>query len=305
MNELHALRAFEVARALFLGAFALSLAMATYAMASAPTRVASRLGMRGLKRRRALENNPGWATIEHMVRWLGVRVSGLLGDATRDKLDAQLGLAGDYLGLTPEEYVGLSVVSFFGGIAFGAAGGLVTGNPAMLMVVCAPLGAAIPYLTISGEAQKRLKQINRGLPYVIDLLGLGMSAGLDFPGAVRQVVDKSSDPEDALAFELTRILQELQLGKTRRQALVDFAKRAPIDAVTEFANALIQAEERGNPVAEVLAIQAGVSRTRRTVNAEESAAKAGVAMVAPLVLLFGCIMILVVGPMILKLANGL
>jgi tight adherence protein C len=302
MNAIHA---FEIARTLLLGAFALSLLLATYAVASAPTRALSRLGMRGLKRRRAIENNPGWASIEPIVRWLGVRVSGLLGDATRAKLDAQLGLAGDYLGLTSEEYIGLSVVSFFGGMAFGAAGGLAIGNASLLVFVCAPLGAAVPYLTISGEAQKRLKQINRGLPYVIDLLALGMSAGLDFPGAVRQVVDKSSDPEDALAFELTRILQELQIGRTRKQALLDFARRAPVDAVSEFANALIQAEERGNPVAEVLAIQAGVSRTRRTVNAEESAAKAGVAMVAPLFLLFGCIMILVVGPMILKLARGM
>lgn len=302
MNPLHA---FQIARALMLGAFALSLAFATYAVASAPTRLPSRLGMRGLRRRRALENNPGWASIEPVVRWLGVRLSGILAEGTRAKLDAQLGLAGDYLGLTSEEYIGLSIVSFFGGMAFGAVGGLVIGNAPMLMVICAPLGAAVPYLTISGEAQKRLKQISRGLPYVIDLLALGMSAGLDFPGAVRQVVEKSSDPEDALAFELTRILQELQLGRTRKQALLDFARRAPVDAVSEFVNALIQAEERGNPVAEVLAIQAGVSRSRRTVNAEESAAKAGVAMVGPLFLLFACIMILVVGPMILKLAKGM
>lgn len=302
MSPLHA---FEVARALMLGAFALSLAFATYAVASAPTRAPSRLGMRGLRRRRALENNPGWASIEPMVRWLGVRLSGLLAEKTRAKLDAQLGLAGDYLGLTSEEYIGLSIVSFFGGMAFGAVGGAVIGNASMLMVIGGPLGAAVPYLTISGEAQKRLKQISRGLPYVIDLLALGMSAGLDFPGAVRQVVEKSSDPEDALAFELTRILQELQLGRTRKQALLDFARRAPVDAVSEFVNALIQAEERGNPVADVLAIQAGVSRSRRTVNAEESAAKAGVAMVGPLFLLFACIMILVVGPMILKLAKGM
>jgi tight adherence protein C len=67
--------------------------------------------------------------------------------------------------------------------------------------------------------------------------------------------------------------------------------------------ALVQAEERGNPVSEVLQIQAGVSRMRRTVAAEESAAKAGVKMVLPLFLLFGAIMLLVMGPMVLKLAS--
>ncbi|MGZ3451937.1 MAG: type II secretion system F family protein [Polyangiales bacterium] len=277
-------------------------ALATYAVVSAPTRVASRLGMRGLKRRRAIENNPAWANLEPLVRWLGVRVSGVIGDDFRASLDRQLGLAGDWLGLTPEEYVSLSIISFFGGLFFGAIFGVLTGMGTMLVVICGPLFASFPYLLISGEAQRRLKDVNRGLPFVIDVMALAMSAGLDFPGAIRQVVEKSSDSSDALVEELTRILQELQLGRTRKQALSDFMARVPTDQVTEFVNAVIQAEERGNPVADVLQIQAGVSRMRRSVRAEELAAKAGVAMVGPLFLLFGCIMLLVVAPMILKLA---
>jgi tight adherence protein C len=157
---------------------------------------------------------------------------------------------------------------------------------------------------MTSESARRLKQINRGLPFAVDLMALAMSAGLDFPGAIRQVVEKSSDPEDALIEELTRILQELQLGRTRRQALLEFGARAPTNQVTEFVNAVIQAEERGNPVADVLQIQAGVSRQRRSVMAEETAAKAGVQMVGPLFLLFGCIMLLVVAPIVIKLANA-
>jgi tight adherence protein C len=299
------LHGFELARDALVACVGLVLLFATYGVASAPTRVASRLGLRGLKRRRAVEGNPAWTAIEPFVRWLGVRVSGLLSDEQRARLDAQLGLAGDFLGLTPEEYAALSIVSFFLGLAFGVVGGVVVGNVPMLLVVSGPIGAMTPYLAVSGESQRRMKQIGRGLPYVIDLMALAMSAGLDFPGAVSQVTSRSSDPEDALVEELQRILQELQLGRTRRQALTDFARRAPIDAVQEFVTALVQAEERGNPVAEVLSIQAGVSRMRRSVRAEEAAAKAGVAMVAPLFLLFACIMLLVVGPMVIKLAKGL
>ncbi|MGZ3420780.1 MAG: hypothetical protein ACXVEE_23085, partial [Polyangiales bacterium] len=163
-------------------------ALATYAVVSAPTRVASRLGMRGLKRRRAIENNPAWANLEPLVRWLGVRVSGVIGDDFRASLDRQLGLAGDWLGLTPEEYVSLSIISFFGGLFFGAIFGVLTGMGTMLVVICGPLFASFPYLLISGEAQRRLKDVNRGLPFVIDVMALAMSAGLDFPGAIRQVV---------------------------------------------------------------------------------------------------------------------
>lgn len=294
----------RAARTFFVLAVGIALFAFTYALASAPSRVASRLGMRGLKRRRAIEDNGAWGQIEPIVRWLGVRVSGLIGDETYQRLDDQIALAGDYLGLTPPEYVSLSVVSsILTAIVVGLAGLALGNNATLFFIIGAGLGAALPYLQISGEGQRRLKEINRGLPYVIDLMALGMSAGLDFPGAVRQVVEKSSNPEDPLIEELTRVLQELSLGRTRKQALTDFAKRTPSTAVTEFVAALVQAEDRGNPVAEVLQIQAGVSRMRRTVNAEEAAAKAGVKMVGPLFLLFACIMLLVMGPMILKLAQ--
>ncbi len=291
----------EKARMLVVGAFGLALFAAVFALASAPSIPASRLGMRGLKRQRALRGN--WSTLEPLVRWLGVRVSGILPRGLRRGLDRQLLLAGDYLGMVPEEYVSLSIVSFVLGLGFGIVFGIVAESVSVFAIVGGVLGALLPYLQISGEAQRRLKEIGRGLPYVIDLMALAMSAGLDFPGAVRQVVQKSSNPEDPLVDELTRLLNELSLGKTRRQALLDFAARAPAPAVVEFVSALVQAEERGNPVSDVLSIQAGVSRMRRTVAAEESAAKAGVKMVLPLFLVFGAIMLLVVGPMVLKVAS--
>ena len=237
------------------------------------------------------------------MRWFGVRVSGILSDSFREKLDRQLALAGDYLGLTPEEYVGFSIVSFLGGVLTGTLVGVFMNSPSLYVAICAPLFATFPYMLISGEAQKRLTQVNRGLPFVIDLMALAMSAGLDFPGAIRQVVEKSSDQSDALVEEFTRLLQELSLGRTRKQAMSDFADRVPTDQVVEFVNAVLQAEAKGNPVADVLQIQAGVSRMRRSVRAEELAAKAGVAMVGPLFLLFFCIMLLVMAPMIMKLSQ--
>ncbi|MFI5297348.1 MAG: type II secretion system F family protein [Polyangiales bacterium] len=293
---------YETCRYLLCGAVGLTLALGTYAIASAPSRIPSRLGMRGLKRRRSIEHNPAWGSVEPLVRWLGVRISGVVSDELRAKLEAQIGLAGDYLGISADEYLALAIVGLLGGILFGVIAGYISGLGSLVVVICTSLGAALPYMQVTSESARRLKQINRGLPFAVDLMALAMSAGLDFPGAIRQVVEKSSDPEDALIEELTRILQELQLGRTRRQALLEFGARAPTNQVTEFVNAVIQAEERGNPVADVLLIQAGVSRQRRSVMAEETAAKAGVQMVGPLFLLFGCIMLLVVAPIVIKLA---
>lgn len=285
--------------------FAIALMTLVYGIASAPTRTASRLGLRGLKRTRVLAQNEIWAGIEPLVRWLGVRVSGIPTDEQRATLEKQIALAGDYMGMTADEYLALSILSAVGGGVAGAVAGYMLDMGGLTVIVGVMLGAAGPYMQISGVAQERLKNVSRGLPYVIDLMALAMGAGLDFPGAVRQVVDKSSNPDDPIVEEFTLILQTLNLGRTRKDALQEFAKRCPVDAVTEFVNALVQAEERGNPVAEVLSIQAAVSRTRRSVRAEEMAAKAGVKLVGPLMLVFFCVMGLLLGPALMKISADL
>jgi tight adherence protein C len=299
MNMLSNLRA-EVWKMLFLGAVGTSLFLISYAMAAAPSRIASRLGLRGLKRQRAVSGPGMWPSVEPLVRWLGVRVSGILPDEQRDKLDEQITQAGDFLGLTVDEYVALCVVSCVCTVAAGMILAVVLNNY-MIPILCVPVGAVLPYIQISGIAQDRLKNISRGLPYVIDLMALAMGAGLDFPGAVRQVIEKSSNPSDPIVEEFTLIMQSINLGQTRKDCLIEFMRRAPVEAVKEFVGALIQAEERGNPVADVLQIQATSSRTRRSVRAEEMAAKAGVAMTGPLVLVFATVMILIMGPMFMKM----
>ena len=291
----------EVWKMLFLGAIGVSIFLLVYAMASAPTRIASRLGLRGLKRQRALSAPGMWPSVEPLVRWLGVRVSGLLPDDYRNRLDEQITQAGDLLGLTVDEYLALCVLSFLGCLGAGFGLGAILDNYT-IPLLCGPVGAVLPYMQISGYAQDRLKNVSRGLPYVIDLMALAMGAGLDFPGAVRQCVEKSSNPDDPIVEEFTLILQTLNLGQTRKEALQEFARRCPVEAVKEFVGALVQAEERGNPVADVLQIQATSSRTRRSVRAEELAAKAGVAMTGPLVLIFACVMMLIMGPMAMKMS---
>jgi len=289
---------------LLIAAVFLAVLCIVYAAASASSLEGRRLGLRGLKRKRALENVPLWATVEPVVRWLGARVSGLVSAGTRASMDHQIALAGDFMGLLPEEAVGLSIVSAIGGFVAGIVFGWVTGMGVVLMMAGAALGALLPYLQITSAATDRMKNVNRRLPYAIDLLALAMGAGLDFPGAVKQVTEKSGDPEQPVVEEFTLILQSLQLGRTRTQALEEFATRVPTDSVLEFVGAVVQAETRGNPVVDVLRIQAEVSRRKRSVNAEEAASKAGVAMVGPLMLVFIAILLLIVAPIAMKLSDS-
>jgi tight adherence protein C len=284
---------------------ALAMALFIYGIASSATRVASRLGLRGLKRQRALGANETWAALEPLVRWLGVRVSGIPTDEQRAAIDKQIGLAGDYMGLTADEFLALSIITSVIGFFVGIVGGYLFDLGGIMVIVGTLLGGSIPYMQVSGVAQDRMKQVSRGLPYFIDVMALCMGAGLDFPGAIRKVVEQSSNPDDPLVEEFTLILQTLNLGRTRKEALLEFARRAPVEAAIEFVNSLIQAEERGNPVAEVLLIQAAISRQRRSVRAEELAAKAGVKMIGPLMLVFFCVMGLLLGPAMMSINAGL
>jgi len=287
------------------GAITFAVSSLVYGIASAEIHEASRLGLRGLKRQKALQSNGTWATVEPIVRWIGRRVSGLFNEEQRLALDRQISLAGDFLGLTPDEYLGLTVLSGIACAALGLVGGWVLDMGVLLAVIGLVLGPAVPYLVVSGEAAERMKNVSRGLPYVIDLMALSMGAGQDFPGAIRQVVDKSSNPSDPIVEEFTLVLQTLNIGRTRKDALNEFARRVPAVSVTEFVNALVQAEERGNPVSEVLSIQAATSRLRRSVRAEELAAKAGVKIVGPLMLVFLACVALVLGPTMLTIADNL
>ena len=289
---------------LTIGALALSSFILVSVALSAATSPGVRLGLRGLKRQRALETVPLWSSLEPLVRWLGARFLGLVSAEWRVRANRKIALAGDYLGLLPEEAVGLSVLCALAGLAAGWLLEGVSGLGNIVVLGAMLFGGALPYFRISGAAVERMKQVNRRLPHAIDLLALAMGAGLDFPGSVRQVVEKSGSPDEPMVEEFTLMLQSLQLGRTRRQALEEFAERVPSDAVVEFVAAVIQAELRGNPLSDVLRIQAEVSRRKRSVRAEESAAKAGVAMALPLVLVFLTILILIVAPIVMKLQSS-
>ncbi len=282
--------------------FACMFLLASWA-ASAPLPAAARTGVRGLVRQRALAKGGPYSQIEPILRWIGMRVHGLMSPQLLAALDRQVLMAGSFLGLLPEELVALSMLSATGGLAAGVAANLLVKLGPVFVLAMGVFGGFAPFLTISSEASERTKAIGRRLPSAIDLLALSMSAGLDFPNAIKQVVENSGTPNDPLIEELSLVLQSLQLGRTRRQALEEFAERCPINAVNEFVGSVVQAELRGNPLADVLRIQAEVSRQKRTVNAEEAAAKAGVSMIMPLVLVFVAILIVIAGPMIIRLSQ--
>ena len=284
--------------------FAICVLALAYASAAAPQGDALRLGLRGLKRSRALAQSGAWRLLEPVVRWLGERMRGWVSGSQRRYLDRQLEIAGDFLGLLPEEFMALNLLTLVFGAGLGAALGALSGLTQLATALGTGYGLLGLHLTLSNATAARLHSISRDLPHAIDLLALSVGAGLDLPSAIAQVIAKSGDPSAPLVEELSLVVNSLNFGRTRRQALEEFARRSPCDAVTEFVNATIQAEQRGTPVATVLQIQAGVARERRSTRAEEIAAKAGVKLLLPLALAFLSVLILVVAPIVVKLSQS-
>jgi tight adherence protein C len=298
---------YPIFRGLLVALLVLTLGGSIIWLSLRPSRPTSRFGMRGLKRQRALLR-PTWASVEPFIRWTGVRVSKLLDSKTRAQLDAQLMYAGDFLGMSADDYFAAILCSGVVGGALGFAISLfVTAVPGWCLVIVGfVVGGAVPYLIVDNARASRFTAISRGLPYAIDMMALSMSAGLDFPGSLQQVVEKSQANE-ALREELQYMLQQLTLGSTRMQVLRELATRAPLESVREFVQALIQAEDRGNPVASVLEVQATTARARRSNQAEKAAASMRGKMVIPAMMLMGVGMMLIAVPssmMIQKFTEG-
>jgi tight adherence protein C len=292
-----------VLRVLVVIAVAVGAFFLVFALANAPSGEPRRLGLRGLKRQRALAD-PTWARIEPLVRWIGRRLRGWISESQEQRLDLQITRAGDYLGLVPEEVVGLSAVGAISGLTFAILVKQVMGGGDFILLAGAGFGGFAAFLALGSRTTERMKSVSRRLPHAIDLLALAMGAGLDFPSSVQQLVDKAGNQSEPLIEELTLLLQSLQIGRTRRQVLEELAHRVPCRSVIDFVSAIVQAELRGTPVVHVLQVQADCARQQRSGLAEEAAARAAVKLIVPLALIFLCVLLVIAGPMVLRLQSA-
>ncbi len=255
------------------------------------------LGARGLLRARALERTR-LHTLEAALRWIGALCALAPCTALRTRVEIWLERAGHPLGLCADECFALGALL---GVTLGA-GASALGLAAAVVVAAFVRGAVAPVLSLRERARARQRDIARQLPAAIDLVALCMGAGLDFAAALALVAGELTAERDALAVELRRMLQELAMGRVRQRVLAELSERVPTPAVQDFAHAVIQAEQSGTPLAQVLEVQARMLRMRRSVAAEEAAARAAVLLVLPLMLLLGAVVLVMFGPF---LVNGM
>jgi tight adherence protein C len=224
-----------------------------------------------------------------------------------ERLSKELVFAGSPVGWDAERVLAMKVL---GVVVFGAGFLLLAKLAAFAAargIILAGLGAFVgwylPEWILRSKSGTRQKNIQRALPDALDLLSITVEAGLGFDAAVARVARQAGGP---LGEELHRVLQEMQIGKTRADALRDLGERTNIAELKAFVLAMIQADIFGISIAKVLQVQAREMRIKRRQRAEEQAQKVPVKIVFPLILcIFPSLFIVLLGPAVITIYQNI
>lgn len=162
-------------------------------------------------------------------------------------------------------------------------------------------GFFVPDLLIYNEGLHRDEEMAKKLPDALDLLNLCVESGLSFQASLAQVAENQTGP---VAEEFGLALKEMQLGRSRAQALTAMAGRTRQEDVKRFVNAMLQVDKLGVPVAAVLREQANEMRAKRYSRAREQAQKVPIKILMPLMVCFmPALFIIILGPAVASIAD--
>lgn len=217
----------------------------------------------------------------------------------RDMAAPKLWMAGLGDAFTPVDYIALRLVFLIVSLLL-----IVLGMAAGQILICLALAllfAVYPGVWISSTIRKRQLSIMKALPNVLDLLTLSVESGRDLLSALRDILARRK--VDPLGEELLRTFQEIQLGRKRTDALRALTLRVRQADLTAAINAIIQAEELGVSIAQILHIQSDMLRNKRFMLAEKLANEASVKIIIPIILLIlPAVFLVLVGPLALRAA---
>jgi tight adherence protein C len=181
----------------------------------------------------------------------------------------------------------------------------ITEQPANNMYVffAGAIGFILPYLSLKSKSQKRIEEITYALPSFLDILYVSVEAGLSFDMAIYRTTDKMKGP---LSEELLFTLNEINKGRDRSEALREMVKRTQVADLGMFVTSIIQAEEMGSNIGNVLRIQADTMRLNKRQRAEEKAAKIPITMLFPIVFfMFPALFVVILGPAVINIMGAL
>jgi tight adherence protein C len=180
---------------------------------------------------------------------------------------------------------------------------LLTGS--FFTLVFAPLGFLLPDVFLySGRVRARQEDIIHNFPTFVDLGALMIESGLDYMTAFDRIV-KIAPVKTGLESEIEKTIDEVQLGYSRRDALRRLSMRTGLQEVRSFVGLIVQSDELGTSLVELLRNYSTDMRFRRLNKAEKLAAQASTKMLIPLfIFIFPTVFILMLSPMISDLVQG-
>jgi tight adherence protein C len=221
---------------------------------------------------------------------------------TTDSVAAKMMAAG-MRKASPTRFIAAKGIFALGGAFFGLVlGGSVSAAKAPLFALMLGLiGYLLPGMILNSRVQKRQSFVAAELPDALDLLSVSVEAGLGFDGAVQKLTEHMDGP---LIEEFEMALGEMRIGAGRQEALKKMAERSASPEMASFVRAIIQADQLGISLGRILRIQAGDTRLKRQMLAEEKAMKAPIKMLFPTVaFIFPAMFIVVLGPAFLNLSK--
>lgn len=216
-----------------------------------------------------------------------------------EKIQVRLAQAGNPHNMTVQDFLGLKGLAAVGVGIIAILAMLFVIHPSIfvfLLVLAAAMfgGFMFPDYWLKSKTKERQAEIQKFLADAIDVLAISVEAGQGFDGALETL---SSRKQNALTYEFDRFRLETQAGKSRREALKDMSMRAGVEDLNAFTSAMIQADQLGIGIAQVLKTQADELRVKRRQRAEIKARQAPIKMLFPLVLLmFPSLFIVILGP---------
>jgi tight adherence protein C len=204
---------------------------------------------------------------------------------------------------SPTTIIGAKGILGLGGLVLGVALGSAAAPKYMflLALLFGGLGALVPGLYLNTRVRSRQAAVSAELPDALDLLSVSVEAGLGFDGAVQKLTEHMEGP---LIEEFELALGEIRIGEGRSEALKKMSERSDSQEMGSFVRAIIQADQLGISLGRILKVQAGDTRLKRQLLAEEKAMKAPIKMLFPTVIfIFPAMFLVVLGPAFLNLAK--
>jgi tight adherence protein C len=168
-----------------------------------------------------------------------------------------------------------------------------------ILIAATAFGYFAPDLLVRSNAEKRRAKIRQELPNTLDQMLISVQAGLGFEAAMARTAQNGSGP---LADEMTRTLQDMQVGRSRKEAYLAMSDRVDVPDLRSFIRAIVQADAYGIAIAKVLRVQANEMRIKRRQRAEEHAMKIPVKILFPLIFfIFPTLFIILLGPAVMSI----